>query len=215
MAVQRFTEEQAGEQRGDERRGAEHQQDVGDRRQPERQDEGDEAARQQERAQQKRRPGIADVDQQAATLPEEQWQHGGNQQGRTPKRYIPGRQLDAAHDDARRAEDRCSAHGIEDAQRGGTRRTRQRCHAKQTVNTDSTCPRPSIPSNRLICRRSGRAFRGGARTCRPSRCSSAPTNRIFHRTRASACVSAWPIAAVTFWWACSTARQNRRPAGPW
>ena len=45
---------------------------------------------------------------------------------------------------------------------------------KQTVNTDSTCPRPSIPST---CRPSSRAFRGGARTCRRSRCCSAPPVR--------------------------------------
>ena len=91
---------------------------------------------------------------------------------------------------------------------GGSRRF----HRKRTVNTDSTCPRPSIPSN---CRPSSRAFRGGARTCRRSRCCSAPTRPTWRRTPASACVFAWPIAAVTFWWACSTGRPRRRPTVRW
>jgi hypothetical protein len=68
-------------------------------------------------AQQKRRPGIADVDQQVATLPEEQWQHGGKPTRLNAKKIYPRPELDAAHDDARRAEDGCSAHGMEDAQR--------------------------------------------------------------------------------------------------
>ena len=63
MALQRLAEEEARQQGGRERRGAEHQQHVGDRRQAERQDEGDEAAGQQQRAQQKGGARIANVDQ--------------------------------------------------------------------------------------------------------------------------------------------------------
>ena len=47
MAMQRLAEEEARQQGGDERRGAEHDQHVGDRREAERQDEGDHAAGQQ------------------------------------------------------------------------------------------------------------------------------------------------------------------------
>ena len=120
MAVQRFAEEKAREQGGDERRGAEHQQHIGDRGEAQRQDEGDEAAGQQQRTQQKGEARIANVDPHPAALPEKQWQHRGNEQGRAPKRHIPGRQVDAAHNDTCRAENGRRADGVGGAQQGGT-----------------------------------------------------------------------------------------------
>jgi len=94
MAVQRLAQEETCQQRGDERRGAEHQQHIGDGGEAQRQDEGDETAGQQQRTQQKRSTRIADVRSDTAAFPQKQWQHRGNQQGRAPKRHIPGRQVD-------------------------------------------------------------------------------------------------------------------------
>jgi hypothetical protein len=89
-------------------------------RQAERQDERDEAPGQQRCAQQQRGAGIANVDQYAAPLPENEWQHRGNEERRAPKGDIPGRQADAAHDYTRRAENDGGANRIDDAQHGGT-----------------------------------------------------------------------------------------------
>ncbi len=51
MAVHRLAQDEACEQGGDEWRGAEHQQHIGDGGEAERQDESDETAGQQQRAQ--------------------------------------------------------------------------------------------------------------------------------------------------------------------
>ncbi len=83
--MQRLAEKQAREQGGDEGRGPEYDQHIGDGRMAEGEDERHHAARQRERARQQRSPGIADVDPDGAALPGEQRQNRGNKQHGTPK----------------------------------------------------------------------------------------------------------------------------------
>ena len=75
--------------------------------------------------------GIAHVDPDTAALPEQQRQHCGDQQGRAPERDIPGRQIDAAHDQPAGAENGCGANGADDAHRGGTLRRDLRFHDRR------------------------------------------------------------------------------------
>ena len=91
--MQRLAEEEARQQRGDERRGAEHDQHVGDRREAKREDEGDEASGKQHGArEQGARPALRTSIQHAAALPEQQWQHRDERPGRrSPERHVPCR----------------------------------------------------------------------------------------------------------------------------
>ncbi|GEP56077.1 hypothetical protein RSO01_32430 [Reyranella soli] len=73
--MDRLPEEDAREQRGDEGRGTEHQQHVGDRREPQRQDEAHETSGKQHGAREQRKTCIAHVDQHATALQQKQWQH--------------------------------------------------------------------------------------------------------------------------------------------
>ena len=88
---------------------------------------------------------IADVDPDAAALPEKQWQHRGNQQGRAPERHVPCRQVDAAHDDTRRAENGRRADGAGDTQQGGTLWRNRRFHRQANCEYGFDVP-PSIDS---------------------------------------------------------------------
>ena len=76
--------------------------------------------------------------------------------------------------------------------RAGTLPVSPRFHDQPTVNTESACPRPSIP---WTCRPSSHAFRGGVQTFRPCPSCFGRLRRTCHRTRAS--VSASPMADRT------------------
>jgi len=68
VTVYWLAEKKAGQQRGDERGGAEHKQHVGDRREAERKDEADETSGKQDGAREQRQAGVADIDQHATAL---------------------------------------------------------------------------------------------------------------------------------------------------
>jgi hypothetical protein len=128
VTMQRLAEQQSGEDGRDERRGAEHDDDVGHRCQPERQDEGDEASGEQEGAQQERASGVADGEPPAAALPKHQRHDGHEQQQGSPEGDVPRRQVDALHDHAGRAVGDGGAKGTDNADSGGAELKSGRCH---------------------------------------------------------------------------------------
>ena len=185
VTMQRLAEEEARQQRGDERRGAEHDQHVGDRRQAEREDEGDEAAGKQHGAGEQRerrhcarrsaRRGAARS--AAATL-----RQPGTPIARTT-RPMPAESMWRTITPAVLKIVAAPTAQATPTARRNSRGSGARFHGKETVNTDSTCPRPSIPST---CRRSGHAFRGGRRSADARRAARQPISPTCRRIPASA-----------------------------
>ena len=123
--------------------------------------------------------GIARVDPGLAPPPDQQRQDRDDHQGRSPERHVPCRKIDLA---GRAGPPVLKTTAAVMAQMAPTvlelSPLDPRFHDQSTVNTESACPRLSIP---WTCRPSSHASRGGEPTSRPCPFSFSRPPRTCHR----------------------------------